>query len=280
MNGSLALGRAAPTVASMQDRAVGTGVAAGADVPPRAQSRRVLQVAVLVCEHMSPDIAASHGAFADIFRTWLASGARRFNSRRPRRQHLAIRASSWDVTAGEYPPALHGTDALVVTGSVHGVYDDAPWIPALARYIQGTRQAGLPSLPRARSSLILARRPPQAAPRPALRQLLRPPAHRPGPPGRVRGAGRAVRRRVGNRPARGPPRRRLRAVFPRPRAPDDGLPVPAPRPRRGQDGPPARLDVRRRQQPVPPAGALPARPGADVPGKPPPCSHGRTAVPD
>lgn len=197
MNGHLALGMAAPTVASMQGRAVAAGVAAGADVQPRAQSRRVLQVAVLVCEHMSPDIAASHGALADIFRTWFVSGARRFNSRRPRRHHVAIRASSWDVTKGEYPPKLHAVDALVVTGSIHGVYDDAPWIPALARYIQGTRQMGrscrpLPSSPPPPLPLILPRRLPQAAPRPALWQLLRSPAHRPGAPGRAWGAGRAV----------------------------------------------------------------------------------------
>lgn len=142
MNGHLALDMVAPTVASMQGPAVGAGGAVRADVQPRVQSRRVLQVAVLVCEHMSPDIAASHGAFADIFRTWLVSGARRFNSRRPRCQHVAIRTSSWDVTKGEYPPKLHGIDALVVTGSIHGVYDDAPWIPALARYLQGTDRQG------------------------------------------------------------------------------------------------------------------------------------------
>lgn len=100
-------------------------------------SSSTIHIAVLECEKFPQNIVQSHGNFSQIFRDWLASGTRKFNSRRTSlaHQHVTIETSTWLPKTRKYPTCLDDVDALIVTGSVHSVYEDIPWIKELQAYI-------------------------------------------------------------------------------------------------------------------------------------------------
>ena len=47
--------------------------------------------------------------------------------------------TTYDVPAGELPAAAEEQDAYVITGSPAGVYDDRPWIAALAEWLRAAK---------------------------------------------------------------------------------------------------------------------------------------------
>ncbi|KAK8044519.1 hypothetical protein PG993_004543 [Apiospora rasikravindrae] len=100
-------------------------------------SRRVLQIAVLECEQMPPYIVQSHGNFAKIFERWLLAGTHQLNASKPAHERVSVKTSSWNVKEGHYPSTFQGIDAVIISGSVNGVNDDAPWIATLRRYVLG-----------------------------------------------------------------------------------------------------------------------------------------------
>lgn len=70
------------------------------------------------------DLAAHHGDYPAMVRRLLGP------------QH---RYTSFDVDAGQLPPALDACDAYVVTGSSAGVHDGLDWIEPLAAFLRATR---------------------------------------------------------------------------------------------------------------------------------------------
>ena len=54
-------------------------------------------------------------------------------------QLLGLKASTYDVQAGDLPPRPDAHAAYLITGSAAGVYDDLPWIPRLEDFLRAAK---------------------------------------------------------------------------------------------------------------------------------------------
>ncbi len=88
-----------------------------------------MRIGILQTDSVRDQFVPAHGDYPDMFRTLLADpGAR--PPGQPVPEFLTI-----DVPGGRFPdPAA--CDGYVITGSRHSVYDDLPWIPALAEFVR------------------------------------------------------------------------------------------------------------------------------------------------
>lgn len=76
---------------------------------------------ILQADKVSPELAAVHGDYPEMFARLLAAHGTRFKT--------------WCAVDGELPDSAAEADAFVITGSRCSVYDDLPWIETLARRV-------------------------------------------------------------------------------------------------------------------------------------------------
>jgi GMP synthase-like glutamine amidotransferase len=85
---------------------------------------------ILQTGRVSDDARALYGGYLDMF-------ARLFE---PRGFELRL----WEVVDGHFPDGPDATDAWLITGSPHGVYEDHPWLAPLEALVREIRDAGRP----------------------------------------------------------------------------------------------------------------------------------------
>ncbi|KIX07539.1 uncharacterized protein Z518_02192 [Rhinocladiella mackenziei CBS 650.93] len=101
-----------------------------------------INIAVLICENLVDDISDIRGPFDKIFQDFFERGAQSIR-RHPEyaaSRGIVIRTTPYDCTVGEFPARLDEVDALVVTGSTAGAYEDIPWVKKLSKNLQDAFQ--------------------------------------------------------------------------------------------------------------------------------------------
>lgn len=91
-----------------------------------------MKLHILELGQLSEPLTARHGSFAAMFATWLQDAL------------PEARITVTPVAECAPPPALGDTDALLLTGSPNGVYDDLPWLPGLLAHLRAARDARVP----------------------------------------------------------------------------------------------------------------------------------------
>ncbi|KIX97716.1 uncharacterized protein Z520_06494 [Fonsecaea multimorphosa CBS 102226] len=114
-------------------------------LPPSTETL-TLHLAILICEVLPPPVSRLRGPFDQIFQTFFDRGAKRLSEGYSDEQwpgaekQIKVRTTPYNATAGQLPDteALEGLDALVVTGSSAGAYEDIEWVKNLGRFLQDT----------------------------------------------------------------------------------------------------------------------------------------------
>lgn len=96
--------------------------------------RHIVSVAVLNCGYTCPNIQKERGQYHDIFASLLRPALERLN-RGPNWPNAKLNVTGWDTINQVYPPSLDRIDAIIISGSPNGAYQDLEWIRALDRYI-------------------------------------------------------------------------------------------------------------------------------------------------
>jgi len=94
-----------------------------------------LSVAILRTDEVLPQFQAAHGDYPEMFSRLLARAAAE------RSPEVNLRIATFDARVEEYP-APGEFDGYLITGSRNSVYDDEPWIAALAGYLEKVLQEG------------------------------------------------------------------------------------------------------------------------------------------
>ncbi len=97
-----------------------------------------VRIGILQTDRVRDELVDAHGDYPDMFAGVLARGARRVDA------GLAVEFSTWDVTAGDYPPSLDAADAWLITGSRYSTYDPEPWIARLEGFVRELHAARVP----------------------------------------------------------------------------------------------------------------------------------------
>lgn len=94
-----------------------------------------LRVAILQTDEVLPQFLDDHGDYPDMFARLLHKAVAESDS------PIQLRTDCYDARVGDYPAvdAYHG---YLITGSRKSVYDDEPWIGALADYLKRVLDAG------------------------------------------------------------------------------------------------------------------------------------------
>jgi GMP synthase-like glutamine amidotransferase len=79
---------------------------------------------------LSPELAARHGSMPGMFRRLLAA------------VDEGLEFQDYACTDGELPATTEASDAYLVTGSPHGVYDGLPWMTSLQDFCRAADAAG------------------------------------------------------------------------------------------------------------------------------------------
>ena len=79
----------------------------------------MIKLGILITDTGPQSLLEQHGTFADLFERLLNATDVAFAYRR------------YSVIDGEFPVSTDECDAWLITGSVHGVYDDLPWMGPL-----------------------------------------------------------------------------------------------------------------------------------------------------
>lgn len=90
-----------------------------------------MRLGLLICDHVSPEFVGISGDYPAMF-------ARLFEP------YPDLELVGYDLTAGEFPASPLECDAWITTGSRHSVYDDQPWIAALADFVRAVAAADRP----------------------------------------------------------------------------------------------------------------------------------------
>jgi hypothetical protein len=93
---------------------------------------RVISVAVFKCGYTCPSIQNERGQYDDIFASLLEPAAERVCTKTTK---LKLNITGWDTVNQVYPPTLDGINAIIVSGSPNGAYQDLEWIQALNAYL-------------------------------------------------------------------------------------------------------------------------------------------------
>ena len=91
-----------------------------------------MRIGILQTGKVSEALAARHGQYPEMF-------ARLLGGADP-----GLEFATHAVVDGEFPGSPEASDAWLVTGSRHGVYDDLPWIAPLKDFLRAVRAAGRP----------------------------------------------------------------------------------------------------------------------------------------
>jgi GMP synthase-like glutamine amidotransferase len=102
-----------------------TGAGSGATAPPR-------RIALLECDHVDGPLRDIAGDYGDMFLRLLGAVA------------PDLEVERIDVVGGQPLPAVGAHDAVLVTGSRHGVHDDVAFIAPLRAHVVATIDAEVP----------------------------------------------------------------------------------------------------------------------------------------
>ncbi|KAK2067042.1 hypothetical protein P8C59_000811 [Phyllachora maydis] len=101
-----------------------------------------LRLAILECGDPPPQAAHTTGSYGAYFRALFARAVA------PRALDAELSITVHDVVTPTHPyPAPGSVDAVLLTGSKHDAFADAPWILALVRYVRGLLLAAGPDAP-------------------------------------------------------------------------------------------------------------------------------------
>ncbi|CAK7246290.1 MAG: hypothetical protein STHCBS139747_007917 [Sporothrix thermara] len=95
-----------------------------------------LNVVVLNCGYTSPVITKARGQYSDVFADILKPAVARHNANPATTDPVDLVIRGYDTMKQVYPPSLDGVDALIITGSPNGAYEDLPWIRTLLDYVR------------------------------------------------------------------------------------------------------------------------------------------------
>ena len=95
------------------------------------KSSETLRIGILQTDQVMPRFRDRHGDYPGMFRDLLTGAA----------DGTGLEFDTFDARQQDYP-APGSCDAYVITGSRHSVYDDLPWIPALAGFVERALDAG------------------------------------------------------------------------------------------------------------------------------------------
>lgn len=98
------------------------------------KSSDTLALAILRTDAVMPQFIDTHGDYPDMFARILLTAARE------RAVPLTLCIDSFDAQVEDYP-APDAFAGYLITGSRASVYDDEPWIAALARYLERVLEA-------------------------------------------------------------------------------------------------------------------------------------------
>lgn len=98
------------------------------------KSSDTLALAILRTDEVLPQFVDAHGDYPDMFSRLLRAAAQE------REVPLTLCIDSFDVRVEDYP-APDAFAGYLITGSRASVYDDEPWIAALARYLERVLEA-------------------------------------------------------------------------------------------------------------------------------------------
>lgn len=94
-----------------------------------------VDIAILATDEVREAYIDQHGDYPDMFRVLLEQAA----SDRP--EPVSLKLTNYDARRSEFPaPDAH--PAYLITGSRLSVYDDEPWIAALAEFLKAVLRAG------------------------------------------------------------------------------------------------------------------------------------------
>ncbi|KAF7554924.1 hypothetical protein G7Z17_g2537 [Cylindrodendrum hubeiense] len=95
----------------------------------------VISVAVFNCGYTCPSIQKERGQYHDIFASLLRPALERVCSKSAKSPSVKLSIIGWDAVNQVYPPTLDNINAIIVSGSPNGAYQDLEWIQTLSRYI-------------------------------------------------------------------------------------------------------------------------------------------------
>ncbi|KAH8895601.1 class I glutamine amidotransferase-like protein [Thozetella sp. PMI_491] len=101
-----------------------------------AVAEKVIRVVVLNCGYTCPAIEKERGQYDEIFSSLLEAALERAISRDPTPMKWRLSIRGYDVVKEMYPHTVDDIDALIISGSPNGAYQDLPWIKALCHYIE------------------------------------------------------------------------------------------------------------------------------------------------
>ncbi|THC91760.1 hypothetical protein EYZ11_008767 [Aspergillus tanneri] len=93
------------------------------------------RIAVLECDTPIDPVKDRYGTYADIFERLLSAAL-------PKQESLHV--TKWNVVDNPVYPAAEEYDALLLTGSKHDSFSDAPWIVELTNYVRKVHQQQKP----------------------------------------------------------------------------------------------------------------------------------------
>ena len=87
-----------------------------------------MKLGILQTDYVRSELAPAYGEYPDMF-------ARLLHQVEPELELIP-----YDVIALEYPKDIDAVDAYLITGSVHSVYEDLPWIQQLGAFVRELQQ--------------------------------------------------------------------------------------------------------------------------------------------
>ncbi|KAF4552117.1 Glutamine amidotransferase-like protein 3 [Elsinoe fawcettii] len=93
---------------------------------------KTLRIAILECDTPVPLVEAKLGSYGNIFEILLKSGADLLKQETG--QSVDLQITKWDIVNKSEYPDLDEVDAVLLTGSKHNSFDNAPWILKLVDY--------------------------------------------------------------------------------------------------------------------------------------------------
>ncbi|OCF35878.1 cytoplasmic protein [Kwoniella heveanensis CBS 569] len=108
-------------------------------------TKRIVRVALLMCDTPVPDVVAAYGIYIEIYRQWLLKALETYPDPEVA-QNTELIIDGYDVVEkGEYPPLERlqagngvedGYDAVMLTGSKHSAHETTvPWISTLISFV-------------------------------------------------------------------------------------------------------------------------------------------------
>jgi GMP synthase-like glutamine amidotransferase len=98
-------------------------------------SKSVLNVAVFNCGYTSPCIQERRGQYDEIFAALLQPSLERVRAKTATNFNISLNVRGYDTVKQEYPVTLDEIDAIIISGSPNGAYQQLAWIQTLCQYV-------------------------------------------------------------------------------------------------------------------------------------------------